>query len=294
MYVLPYGQMSLWGNEILFMQGLVLSLPKPDKIFMSKFIGVVDGDGYIEIGPQKQYNKSSKLSVKSTIRARLVIRLHNRDSALLTNFSTVLGVGSISSLVSKNQTRLIFSKKDLITVIIPLIKTYNLQFLTFNRIKQFAFLNYILDNKIVHWDNVKFIPSLVNLSEEDILNLPFFTYWLTGFTVAEGSFGVKNNGSAFYSIKQKGIEKDNIIKAICKSITGKEARPIKADTADCFQLTFSSKLDLQKVKKKVKKKVIDFFSLPDNSLFGYKLLQYNLWIQALKSSKRYKEMKFHD
>lgn len=250
---------------------------------MSKFIGLVDGDGYIEIGPQKQYNKSNKLLVKSTIRARLVIRLHNRDSALLTNFSTVLGVGSISSLVSVNQTRLIFSKKDLSTVILPLMKLYDLQFLTFNRIKQFALLNYILDNNIVHWGNVKFTSTVLNLSEEDILNLHFFTDWLIGFTVAEGSFGIKKNGSAFYSIKQKGIENYNVIKAICKIITGKEARPIKADIADCFQLTLSSKLDVQKV--------IDFFSSPKNSLFGYKLLQYNLWLDALKTSKRYKEIK---
>lgn len=285
MYVLPFGQMSLWGNETLFMLGTALSVSKPDKIFMSKFIGLVDGDGYIEIGPQKQYNKSTTLSVKSTIRARLVIRLQNRDSALLTYFSTVLGVGSISSLVSENQTRLIFSKKDLSTVIVPLMKSYDLHFLTFNRIKQFALLNYILDNNIVYWDSVKFIPTVLNLSEEDILNLHFFTDWLIGFTVAEGSFGIKKNGSAFYSIKQKGTENYNIIKAICKLITEKEARPIKADSANCFQLTLSSKLDVQKV--------IDFFSSPDNSLFGYKLLQYNLWLDALKTSKRYKEIKFH-
>ena len=171
--------MSLWGSDTLIMQGMVLSVSKPDKIFMSKFIGLVDGDGYIEIGPQKQYNKSTKLSVKSTIRARLVIRLHNRDSALLTYFSTVLGVGSISSLVSENQTRLIFSKKDLFTVILPLIKFYNLQFLTFNRIKQFALLNYILDNNIVllRGENIKCAspPTILILSEGEILNLHFFT-----------------------------------------------------------------------------------------------------------------------
>jgi len=35
------------------------------------FMGLVDGDGYIEIGPQKQYNKLTKILVKSTVRARL-------------------------------------------------------------------------------------------------------------------------------------------------------------------------------------------------------------------------------
>ena len=84
-------------------------------------MGLVDGDGYIEMGPQKQYNKSGG-TPKSTIRARLVIRLHSRDVSLLTYLTKVLGVGSISNLDSVNQTRLIFSKKDLTVVIIPLIK----------------------------------------------------------------------------------------------------------------------------------------------------------------------------
>lgn len=120
---------------------------------MSMFVGLVDGDGYIEIGPQKQYNKSTELPfpAKSTIRARLVIRLHNRDTALLTNLSKVLGVGSISNLTSVNQTRLIFSKKDLVAVIIPLMKLYNLQFLTGNRARQFALLNHIIKNQITHF-----------------------------------------------------------------------------------------------------------------------------------------------
>lgn len=117
---------------------------------MSMFVGLVDGDGYIEIGPQKQYNKSTEFPAKSTIRARLVIRLHKRDTALLTNLSKVLGVGSISNLTSVNQTRLIFSKKDLVGVIIPLMKLYNLQFLTGNRARQFALLNHIINNKITH------------------------------------------------------------------------------------------------------------------------------------------------
>ena len=120
-YVLPFGQMSLWG--VIKLESNVSSGIKPDKKFMSMFMGLVDGDGYIEIGPQKQYNKSN-VEPKSTIRARLVIRLHNRDRDLLIYLTNVLGVGSISNLNSVNQTILIFSKKDLFTVIIPLINLY--------------------------------------------------------------------------------------------------------------------------------------------------------------------------
>jgi hypothetical protein len=76
--------------------------------------------------------------------------MHNRDRELLVYLVKILGVGSISYLESKNQTSLIFSKRDLVTVILPLIKIYNLKFLTSHRFKQFEMLNYILNNSIVH------------------------------------------------------------------------------------------------------------------------------------------------
>lgn len=278
MYVLPYGQMSLWGDKFYYSTDAT-KVSKPDKKFMSLFMGIVDGDGYIEIGPQKQYNLSG--TAKSTIRARLVIRLHSRDSALLVYLSKVLGVGSISSLKSVNQTRLIFSKKDLTNIIIPLIKNYNLQFLTANRRNQFALLNYIIDNHIIHWDNVNYIPSCSEFSIQDILNFSFFADWVVGFTVAEGSFGVKGKGEAFFQIKQKGIENYNIIKAICFLIVNREPN-IKVDSQDCYQLTLSSKADVQKV--------VNFFSAFDTSLCGYKLIQYNEWLNCLKSSNRYKDI----
>nr|YP_009048494.1 endonuclease [Heterobasidion irregulare] len=253
-----------------------------DKKFMSMFMGIVDGDGYLEIGPQKQYNKIN--NAKSTIRSRLVIRMHNRDKSLLIYLTTVLGVGSLSSLDSINQTRLIFTKKDLVYVIIPLIKFYNLQFLTVNRARQFALLNHILENNLIHWNDVKFTPPITIYSSDDILKLDFFGNWLVGFTIAEGSFFFKANGSAYYQIKQKGIENYAIIKAICLLIADREAKAIKADSADCYQLSLSSRIDVQKV--------VDFFSSPDNHpLYGYKLEQYNLWLLSLKRSSRYKNIK---
>lgn len=282
MYVLPYGQMSLWGMKNYYSTGK--NYNKPDKKFMSLFMGLVDGDGYIEIGPQKQYNNLES-SPKSTIRARLVIRLHERDTFLLTNLKDVLGVGSISALKpatdsAGGQTRLIFSKKDLVTVIIPLIKEYNLQFLTFNRYKQFALLNHIIDNNIVHWENVYFNPVESQYSVESLLKLDFFAYWVVGFTVAEGSFGVKSRGDAFFSIKQKGIENYNLIKAISLLIVNREPN-IKADYTNSYQLTLSSKADVQLV--------VNFFS-KSNDLYGYKLFQYKKWLTYLKSSNRYKNI----
>ena len=274
--------MSLWGMKNYYSTGK--NYNKPDKKFMSLFVGLVDGDGYIEIGPQKQYN-SLESSPKSTIRARLVIRLHERDTSLLTYLKDVLGAGSISVLKpatdsAGGQTRLIFSKKDLVTVIIPLIKEYNIQFLTANRYKQFALLNHIIDNNIVHWENVDFNPVECQSSVESLLNLDFFAHWVVGFTVAEGSFGVKTRGDAFFQIKQKGIENYNLIKAISLLIVNREPN-IKADYTNSYQLTLSSKADVQQV--------VNFFSKSDD-LYGYKLIQYKEWLAYLKTSNRYKNI----
>lgn len=98
---------------------------------MAMVVGLIDGDGYIEIGPQKQYSKTGNSQPKSTIRARLILRLHTRDRELLLWIVKVLGVGKISELPDRNQVRLIFSKLDLINVILPLMNKFNLFFFNF-------------------------------------------------------------------------------------------------------------------------------------------------------------------
>jgi hypothetical protein len=40
----------------------------------------------------------------------------------------------------------------------------------------------------------------------ELTNLFWFKNWLVGFTMAEGSFGIKKNNDAFYSIRQTGNE----------------------------------------------------------------------------------------
>jgi esterase/lipase len=111
--------------------------------------------------------------------------------------------------------------------------------------------------------------------------------------MAEGSFfffyyeiikkWVKTNGSAFYQIRQTGEDNLDLIKAACLIITGREANPIKADSANSYQLTLTSKIDVQKV--------VSFFSSPNNHpLYGYKLSQYTIWLTALKTSSRYAQI----
>jgi len=259
----------------------------PDKKFMSMFLGFIDGDGYFDIGEQKQYNKKTHSMVKSTIRIRLATNIHTRDLALLEYFVEVLGVGKISKMSKRNQVRLIFFKQDLVGTIIPLIKNYNLEFLTKERQRQYAIVSHILDNNIIQWDELNLNSIDINLYSSNYIyyiNLDFFQDWIIGFTIAEGSFGIKKNNSAFYQIRQTGIESYEIIKAICLKIALRKAYLIKPDSSNSYQLSLSSVKDIQCV--------IDFFSSPSNyPLIGYKRIQYEEWLIKLLKIKRYERIR---
>ena len=113
---------------------------------MEKFIGVLDGDGYIEIGPQKQYNKNPDASPKSTIRIRIVLRLHKNDKELLDLIKNKLKIGKLDELKNINQYKLIIYKTDILNTIFPYLEKNNIEFLTYNRRKQFFLLKYIKYN----------------------------------------------------------------------------------------------------------------------------------------------------
>ena len=117
----------------------------------------------------------------------------------------------MDELKDKNQYRLIIFKTDIVNVIYPYIEKNNIEFLTYNRRKQFFLFKYIIENKIVHWEdlNLEHINNLFlnynkQLEFSEIINLPYFYNWLVGFTIAEGSFHIKSNGRAHYSIVQSG------------------------------------------------------------------------------------------
>lgn len=250
---------------------------------MAMFIGFMDGDGYFDIGEQKQYNKNKTLA-RSTIRVRLASNVNVRDLTLLEYFTKSLGVGKIdySMMAGRQQVRVIFTKKDLFTVIIPLIKEYDLMFLTSQRAKQFAQVNYINENNITHWNEFNFKESVfVAKSVQDLVKLDYYANWLVGFTMAEGSFGIKEDNSAFYQLKQSGFDNLNLLKAASLLITGEESNRIfNPDSRGAYQLSLSSKKNIEQV--------IYFFSSPDHHpLYSYKLDQYLTFISALKTLKRY-------
>ena len=303
-YVLPYGQMSLWGEHqpfnftnleiivlpIILKQNFQFSTISiinnnssvsqfKDKDFnklMEILLGFLDGDGYFDIGAQKQYNKNPNNQPKSTIRIRLGINLQFKDKELLELIIKKLGVGKIDYSKSKNQYRLIFYQKDILNVIYPYIQSNNIEFLVYNRQKQFFLFKYILENQIKHWENLNLeeIDNLFNKSHSklefvDIINLPYFNNWLVGFTIAEGSFHIKANGTAHFSIVQSGIENYQIIKAIHYFIKGPDSlnHQIKPENSKVYRISFSSKKDLNFI--------INFFD--NNNLLGLKKLQFDNW-----------------
>ena len=243
---------------------------------MEILIGFLDGDGYFDIGPQKQYNKNPNNQPKSTIRIRLGTNLHERDKEFLELIVTKLGVGKIDYSKSKKQYRLIFYKKDILNVIYPYIQNNNIEFLVYNRRRQFFLFKYIIENNIKHWEDVDLnkIDRLFNKKNKkfefvDIIKLPYFNNWLVGFTMAEGSFHIKAKGYAHYSIVQSGIENSQIIKAIHYFIKGPDSLnyQIKPENLKVYRISFSSKKDLNFI--------INFFD--NNNLLGLKKLQYDNW-----------------
>ena len=92
---------------------------------------------------------------------------------------------------------------------------------------------------------------------------------MVGFTIAEGSFHIKSNGSTHYSIVQSGHENYQIIKAIHYFIKGPDSlnHRINPESSKVYRISFSSKKDLNFI--------INFFE--NNNLLGLKKIQFDNW-----------------
>jgi len=170
------------------------------------FKGLVDGDGYIGINKTKN----------NYIRINMVINLHISEEKKLRDIQKKLKIGRINVYTKHNVAQYIISRTDLQEILIPLILYHNLFFLTKTRSTQFNKKMFILENanhikKKFHIEKAeknKKIPPFINLPtnlENYKLKVTseFLKNWLIGFTIAEGSFYIKNNGDAKFSLKQR-------------------------------------------------------------------------------------------
>jgi len=244
--------------------------------FIAFLVGLIDGDGYIQI------TKTGK----GYIALKLVISLHLRDLATLEYIHSVLKLGKITIYkdLKSPACKLIINKTDLQEIFFPLLVYHNIQFLTIQRSFQFNMAMHILKENIISYSCLaKCVPNLCELpvDAQDYINLPYFKNWIVGFVVAEGSFFIKENNDGCFQIKQKmHYEMFEAFKIVFNT-----NRKIHIDKLCNSQFGVSSKVDIQNV--------IDFFSFSGlHPLVGLKCVQYLGWLENLSKSIRYKNLKF--
>lgn len=258
-----------------------LNIPKA---FLEMFVGIIDGDGYFYIGKTK----------KDYIKINLSLILDIKEISMVKDIQDTLQMGKIQVFKNKRNwesASLIINKTDLQELLLPLLRAYNIRFLTSNRINQYDKIVYIFENNIKNYSQ---IPGKKLTSEQYIINkepltkcnyitLPYFKNWIVGFTIAEGSFFIKTNNDACFSLKQK-LQSSELFEAINLVFNSKRKITVNKGHYQ-FQFTVSSKSDIQQV--------INFFSFSGHhSLLGNKLLIYNMWLTDLKKSKRYFNLNF--
>lgn len=286
-----------------------VTLTNKNKILLYKFIGFIDGDGYIRVTKKSKLNKDNKII--NYIYISLVINLNEKEFDLLNIFNALphpqpsvgdaegsplatpgnskFNLGNVYYVTPKKGNKLVrleINKTNIKNILIPLLDNNNIQFLTKTRQEQYLLVKYIFNNNLTNYEDIdKHKNNINNYIDNNIIKfnfnkLDYFKYWLVGFTMAEGSFVKKNNQDMCFQLKQKyNFELFNSIKTVFNINKG-----ISINKDKYIQLCMSSKKDIQKV--------IDFFS--EYQLLGYKLLQYNKWLLDLKSSNRYKYLNMPD
>lgn len=325
-YVLPYGQMSLWGatvitslmsaipwvgqdivesikyteinlmlvksilptigiiNKNALKKGNSLRLDKKEYTlippsFIALLVGIVDGDGYIQV------TKTSK----GFIAIKLVISVHLEDISTLQYIHSGLKIGKITTNKDNRSPtcKLTINKTDLQEVLFPLFIHHNIFFLTVTRRDQFDLAMFIFIKDVKMYEqipNKQDIPTIFKLPETplDYTKLSFFENWIVGFTVSEGSFFIKSNNDGCFQLKQRLHV--NLFEAF-KYIFNTDRNIDNKKGLLYSQFSVSSKTDIQAV--------INFFSYSGlHSLIGLKNIQYLEWLGFLRNSYRYKDLNF--
>ncbi len=326
-YVLPYGQMSLWGATVItnlmsaipwigqdvvesknateyytivaaaFMLPTIgtvsvhalkkgnknirldkkeyLSIPSS---FIAFLVGLMDGDGYIQI----------TRTTKGFITIKLVISVHLEDISTLEYIQSVLKLGKITVNPDHKSPscKLIINRTDLQEVLFPLLLHHGIFFLTESRRSQFDLAMFILKDDQKVYDEIPAIENIPTLFElpktaSDYANLGFFLNWIVGFTMAEGSFFVKKNNDGCFQLKQRlHVTLFEAFKLVFET-----NRKIDTEKGLYNQFAVSSKADIQTV--------INFFSFSGfHPLVGLKGIQYLKWLNLLRNSSSYSNLNF--
>lgn len=311
-YVLPYGQMSLWGATVItnmlsavpwigqdFVQFFTLSL-----VLMSLItLGVVNVRSLrgrkTRTDTEKESFKKVPISflamfvglvdgdgyisvtrtAKGAISLTLVLSLEIAEAPLLYELQSMLNIGRVSVYPNVGQAKFIIGRVDLQEVFFPLMAYYQLFFLTDARRAQFNMAMHAIMNNITRYDDLPseapdYSPALP-YTPTGYLLLPFFAAWFVGFVIAEGSFYMKASGDHYFSVRQRNHE---TLFAAFKLLLGTR---VSIDRHGGYmKLGVSSVKDLSTV--------VRFFSFSGHPpLMGLKLASYQRWLRSLASSSRY-------
>jgi len=156
------------GKQLRLDKNEYLSIPSQ---FISFFVGLIDGDGYIQITK----------TTKGFITIKLVIGLGLDDLSTLEYIHSVLKLGKITIYRDLRNPicKLIINKTDLQEIVFPLLIFHNIFCLTNTRRNQVDLAIHIFKNNLKYFENlpnIKDISSIFKLPETAIgyLNLEFF------------------------------------------------------------------------------------------------------------------------
>jgi len=271
--------------------------------WIARLAGIIDGDGYISI-----VNSDNRGYVSISLKIGLIYK----ELLMLESIIKTLKIGRIAgpykNIKGQDTVYLIFNRTELQQVLFPLFIYNNIYFLTEERRFQYEKALYYFESGEVKFKedvsifNIDFFTKELNKKDlssslnypitqsklhslpktaQDYLKLPFFNAWLVGFTISEGSFFVKTNLDACFEIRQRSHP--SLFLAF--NLVFKSTRKIGIEKGKYAKFSVSSKANIQEV--------INFFSFTSNPpLIGIKYQQYLNWLEILKTSKRYKDLRF--
>lgn len=163
------------------------------------WVGLMDGDGSIQVNNWKSFN----------LQFRLIIKLKNLDSnyEMLLQISHIIG-GKVITVKHNEFVIWVMNNKKQILETIKIFDIYPL--LTTRKMCQLSFLKECLNNNNINdyflKKNQKYNNSenYINIIKQKIIsNENYFKSWLSGFIEAEGCFSIRKNTFHSFSISQK-------------------------------------------------------------------------------------------
>lgn len=324
MYVLPYGQMSLWGAtvitnlisaipwigqdivesikiivldiSIILLYTLLPTIGNVHKNTLKKINKILDKKEYISIPKSflaflvglidgDGYIQVNK-TTKGFITIRLIISLHLEDISTLEYIKSILKLGKINVYKDlKSPTcKLVINRTELQEILFPLLLYNNIFFLTETRINQFNLAFNIIKNDIIKFDD---IPQK---EIKEVFKLPEDAYGYTKLHFFRNWIVgfTCSEGSFFIKSNNDGCFqlKQRIHTNLFEAFKLVFNTNIKIDTTNNYnQFSVSSKSDIQRI--------INFFSFEGlHPIVGLKYIQYIKWLSNLQNSTRYNKLHY--